>query len=125
MIIDYATKRLAIHLTITGTMAARICECLPILEDQATAAQILQSQTKVTELSIAASNTKISNFMPNNQDLLLSRPVKTKHGLSPKQPGPQVRNYGTQLLSPHKLQSAVDLHLPMDKPMKRHFMKIL
>lgn len=90
MFTTYATRITAIHLTVTGSMAAEMCESLNSMVDLETAATILQPQTKVTGLSFAATDKETTNATPTIQKSRLLRSFETKHGLAPWQQSPLI-----------------------------------
>lgn len=60
MVTSFATKSLIINITIPEDMAVGVCESLKLMMGQATATTIRQPITKVTALSIVATDEKIS-----------------------------------------------------------------
>lgn len=88
MVISYVTRSPVSQLAGTGTIAAVIYDSLNWVVDHPMAATIWQTRTKVTDLSFAVTDEKITNSTPTSQDSLLSLPVKIKQGpaLRPKNP---------------------------------------
>lgn len=77
MVTSYAERRPAIHLTVTGNIAAGISGFLNLIGDQAMAATIRHLQNEVTDKSFAASDGETTNSLPTYQILLLSQPILT------------------------------------------------
>lgn len=78
IVISYALKITTILLAVTGTMETGICKFLSLMVDQATAAVLGSHQPKLRTWRLAAPEEKIPRS--TNQELLLSWPVKSKHG---------------------------------------------
>lgn len=72
-------------MAITGSTAAGICEFLNSMMDQVTDAKTQHLQTKIIDLNFAAPDEKITSSTPINQESLLSRPIKNKHGFASRQ----------------------------------------
>lgn len=117
MVMSYATRNSAIHITAAGTgdMFAGIYERLDIMADQSTAATIRLPQTEVTDLSFAASDKKNNSSTSTNNEPLISRPIKTKRNTVLRQQDPQVGNLETKLASPQNWQSMVYLFVADDQ----------
>lgn len=83
MVISYSARSPAIHLVHIGNMVTGMNESKNVIVDQSTAARIQQPRTKLTDLSYAALDEKISTSTSVNQESPLSRPVKPKIGPTP------------------------------------------
>lgn len=83
--------------------------------DKATAVSILRPQTDITELSFAAPDERISNSKLTDQEPLLTRPMKTKHGPDPRQQDVEVGNLEKKVVLPRDWQRMANLSLIEDE----------
>lgn len=84
MVTGYFTRSTVIHLALTSTFVAGICKSLNLIVYKATAASIWWLRTSVAHLAFTTPNENLLRSTPTNQESLLLRPVKTKHGLAPR-----------------------------------------
>lgn len=80
MFVGYATTIQVILLIVAGALVYRTSESPNLMVDQFTAVAIRQPLAKVTDLSFVALDEEIPHCTPNNQELYLSRPMRTEHG---------------------------------------------
>lgn len=78
-----STRSPIIYLDFSGSIAIEIFQSLNLMVDQTTTETIRQVRTEDTDRGIAASDERILISTPNNMELLLSRPIKTKRDPAP------------------------------------------
>lgn len=116
MIINYPTKSLIVHLAVIDAMDAVTCDYLNLMVKQATTAPIWN---RIHWSELAAPDEGITTSTFTNQEVLLSRPVKTAISLSLRQPDPQVGNLKNKAAPPQEYELMVDLSLVGDKALKK------
>lgn len=102
MVISYAARRSGTHSATTGKMASVMCAPSELVVSRATGASVKQPQSEITNLSFAALNERITNYMPTSHESFLSQPVKAEHVSATGQQDLQVENPKTKPASPQK-----------------------
>lgn len=93
MVTSYAAQSSAILLAVVAIIENGIWDSLILMVAQVLAATIRQQRTKSTDLEFIASDEETSRSSPTMQMLLLSLPVRIKHGSDQKQQDSRVDNF--------------------------------